>query len=164
MKRLVTEEGTTCFPPFAATTGSLMPTQQQEGSSGSAWCVKNNGQKLGEQKMSDLPIDRISADLPPFTYVGVDYFGPIEVKRGRSVVKRYGVLFTCLTCCAFSWYRFPYKRNQEIHLPQRTSKGVPVGQRNQFRQLQPWVKTSNTGSGSQQNWKRSGTGWHKVDL
>nr|XP_024656059.1 uncharacterized protein LOC112431629 [Maylandia zebra] len=50
--------------------------------------------------MSDLPIDRISADLPPFTYVGVDYFGPIEVKRGRSLVKRYGVLFTCLTCRA----------------------------------------------------------------
>lgn len=57
-------------------------------------------QKPGEQKMSDLPIDRISADLPPFTYVGVDYFGPIEVKRGRSLVKRYGVLFTCLTCRA----------------------------------------------------------------
>lgn len=47
--------------------------------------------------MSDLPVDRITADLPPFTCVGVDYFGPLEVKRGRSTVKRYGVLFTCLT-------------------------------------------------------------------
>jgi len=26
----------------------------------------------------------------------VEYVGPIEMKRGRSVVKRYGVLFTCL--------------------------------------------------------------------
>lgn len=43
--------------------------------------------------MSDVPIDRISTDLPPFTYVGTDYFGPIEVKRGRTIVKRYGVLF-----------------------------------------------------------------------
>lgn len=60
-------------------------------------CQKQR-QKPGEQKMSDLPMDRISADLPPFTHVGVDYFGPIEVKRGRSFVKRYGVLFTCLTC------------------------------------------------------------------
>nr|XP_055074289.1 uncharacterized protein LOC129453915 [Misgurnus anguillicaudatus] len=57
-------------------------------------------QKPGEQKMADLPTDRISADLPPFTHVGMDYFGPMEVKRGRSFVKRYGVLFTCLTCRA----------------------------------------------------------------
>ena len=46
--------------------------------------------------MSDLPLSRTLPDHPPFTYVGVDYFGPIEAKRGRSVVKRYGVLFTCL--------------------------------------------------------------------
>lgn len=46
--------------------------------------------------MSDLPQDRISPDLPAFTHVGIDYFGPIEVKRGRTHVKRYGVIFTCL--------------------------------------------------------------------
>ena len=25
------------------------------------------------------------------------YFGPIDVKRGRTILKRYGVLFTCMT-------------------------------------------------------------------
>lgn len=52
---------------------------------------------LGEQKMADLPKERITPDLPPFTFVGADFFGPIVVKRGRSEVKRYGVIFTCFT-------------------------------------------------------------------
>lgn len=45
------------------------------------FCKRHKG-KLGEQKMSDLPEERITADLPPFSKVGVDYFGPIDVKRG----------------------------------------------------------------------------------
>lgn len=44
----------------------------------------------GEQKMADLPEDRLYPDLPPFSHVGIDYFGPIEVKRGRAQVKRWG--------------------------------------------------------------------------
>ena len=59
-------------------------------------CRKYQG-RCGNQKMADLPPDRVHPDDPPFTHVGVDYFGPIEVKRGRGTVKRYGVLFTCLT-------------------------------------------------------------------
>ena len=51
----------------------------------------------GEQFMAKLPEDRITPHEPLFTYVGVDYFGPIEVKQGRSRVKRWGCLFTCLT-------------------------------------------------------------------
>ena len=45
--------------------------------------------------MANLPESRVTPDEPPFTRVGVDYFGPIEVKRGRCMIKRYGVLFTC---------------------------------------------------------------------
>ena len=49
----------------------------------------------GEQKMADLPKERITPS-PPFTYSGVDYFGPFYIKQGWKDVKRYGVLFTCL--------------------------------------------------------------------
>ncbi|XP_071092701.1 uncharacterized protein [Haliotis cracherodii] len=48
-----------------------------------------------EQKMADLPPSRTSPG-PPFTFTGVDYFGPFIIKEGRKQVKRYGVLFTCL--------------------------------------------------------------------
>ena len=52
---------------------------------------------VGQQKMASLPADRVTPFEPPFSFVGVDCFGPLEVRRGRSTVKRYGVLFTCMT-------------------------------------------------------------------
>ena len=49
-----------------------------------------------EQVMAPLPSSRVTPQSPPFSSVGVDYFGPIFVKMKRSHVKRYGCLFTCL--------------------------------------------------------------------
>ncbi|XP_068704813.1 uncharacterized protein [Montipora foliosa] len=46
--------------------------------------------------MADLPKERI-APAPPFTYCGVDYFGPFYIKGGRKELKCYGALFTCLS-------------------------------------------------------------------
>ena len=64
-----------------------------------AKCVicRRHRAKTGDQKMADLPIDRVTPDEAPFNRTGVDYFGPIEVKRGRVTVKRYGAIFTCMT-------------------------------------------------------------------
>ena len=50
---------------------------------------------LHTQKMAQLPDDRLQC-TPPFTYCAVDYFGPFNIKDRRSVVPRYGVLFTCM--------------------------------------------------------------------
>ena len=51
------------------------------------------------QKMADLPEDRVEPSAP-FTYCGVDYFGPWYIREGRKELKRYGVVFTCRCCRA----------------------------------------------------------------
>lgn len=56
-------------------------------------CRKLRGQNHG-QKMAALPNERLEP-TPPFTYVGMDCFGPFLVKNGRREMKRYGLLLTC---------------------------------------------------------------------
>ena len=58
-------------------------------------CRKWRGSVV-EQKMADLPTDRTET-VVPFTYCAVDLFGPFVIKERRKELKRYGVLFTCLT-------------------------------------------------------------------
>ena len=59
-------------------------------------CKRYHG-SLCSQQMAPIIEDQKSPDRSPFTYVGVDYFGPFNVKIGRSTVKHYGCIFTCLT-------------------------------------------------------------------
>jgi hypothetical protein len=47
------------------------------------------------QKMADIPVERVTP-TPPFTYCGMDCFGPFTTKQGRKETKRYGLLFTCM--------------------------------------------------------------------
>ena len=53
--------------------------------------------KLAHQQMAPLLTEQVAPCPAPFTFVGVDFFGPFLVKQGRSHVKRYGCLFTCIT-------------------------------------------------------------------
>lgn len=46
--------------------------------------------------MANLPKTRISCE-PPFTYCPVDLFGPFLIKDGGQQLKRYGVIFVCLS-------------------------------------------------------------------
>jgi transposase InsO family protein len=59
-------------------------------------CKIRNAPK-GNQQMASLPKERLIPDKSPFTFTGVDYFGPMFVKQGRNRVKRYGCIFTCFT-------------------------------------------------------------------
>ncbi|CAI5661726.1 unnamed protein product [Oreochromis niloticus] len=60
-------------------------------------CVKCRRfrRRTEQQKMADLPEDRMET-TPPFTYCGMDCFGPFHVKEGRKELKRYGLLITCM--------------------------------------------------------------------
>ena len=57
-------------------------------------CRKLRG-TVATQKMAPLPEIRCE-EVPPFTHVGFDCFGPFYVKERRKELKKYGVLFTCL--------------------------------------------------------------------
>ncbi|XP_055585016.1 uncharacterized protein LOC129737877 [Uranotaenia lowii] len=48
-------------------------------------------------RMSPLPAARLRAFHRPFSFVGLDYFGPMNIRVGRSTNKRWVALFTCLT-------------------------------------------------------------------
>ena len=48
------------------------------------------------QKMADLQANHCTPSDCAFSSVGVDLFGPFLVKQGRSVIKSYGCIFTCM--------------------------------------------------------------------
>ena len=47
--------------------------------------------------MANLPPERCDPGKAPFSYTGIDCFGAFYVRQGRSEIKRYGCVFTCLT-------------------------------------------------------------------
>ena len=58
---------------------------------------KNNSVQPQVPIMAQLPPARLASFSRPFSFVGVDYFGPLKVNVHRRSEKRWGVLFTCLT-------------------------------------------------------------------
>ncbi|KAL0882586.1 hypothetical protein ABMA27_001036 [Loxostege sticticalis] len=47
--------------------------------------------------VGNLPAVRLAHHRRPFTFVGLDYFGPVQITVGRRHEKRWVALFTCLT-------------------------------------------------------------------
>ena len=59
-------------------------------------CRRKRG-KVEQQKMANLPEERSLAE-GPFLHCGLDMFGHYIIKEGRKEHKRWGILFTCLSC------------------------------------------------------------------
>ncbi|XP_058837537.1 uncharacterized protein LOC131693614 [Topomyia yanbarensis] len=59
------------------------------------WCKVNRCVPFVPM-MAPLPVPRITPHLRPFSAVGVDYLGPVEVTVGRRKEKRWIVVFTCM--------------------------------------------------------------------
>ena len=57
-------------------------------------CKKFNGRPFSLPKMAPYPRERV-CESKPFTYVGVDYFGPMSVKE-RDYQKTWVCIFTCM--------------------------------------------------------------------
>ncbi len=58
-------------------------------------CVKHNGGPFKLPPTPALPPERVNY-TKPFTFVGVDYMGPLLVNNGNGSSKRWICLFTCL--------------------------------------------------------------------
>lgn len=59
-------------------------------------CVKYPNHRSQTQNQSDLPDERFSTNTS-FTHSGIDFIGPSYIKGERRELKRYGVLFTCMS-------------------------------------------------------------------
>ncbi|XP_062541834.1 uncharacterized protein LOC134209824 [Armigeres subalbatus] len=101
-----------------------------------------------------LPEARLSPHIRTFSFVGLDYFGPILVKVGRSLVKRWVALFTCLTiravhlevvhslsteACKMAIRRFVVRRGAPLEI--RSDNGTNFIGAN--RELQQQIKEMN---------------------
>ena len=106
--------------------------------------------------MANLPEERLISDHPLFIFVGVDLFGPLLVKQGRSQLKRYGVLFTrsttravhievayCLDTTSFiqSLRRFVARRGQVLELRSDNGSNFVGAEHELARAIENWNKT-----------------------
>lgn len=76
-----------CIPKIRAEVSKVMRN--------CVWCKVYKCKPMAP-RMAPLPVQRVTPFLRPFTYTGVDFFGPISVSVGRRSEKRWVALFTCL--------------------------------------------------------------------
>ena len=123
---------------------------------GQCMVCKKRSAPRGEQFMAPLPTPRLTPDKAPFTFTGVDYFGPLYVKQGRSTAKRYGCLFTCMTTRAVhieiaysldtdsflgALQRFVSKRGKPEKILSDNGTNFRGGEKELRQEIEKWNKT-----------------------
>ncbi|XP_071944680.1 uncharacterized protein [Antedon mediterranea] len=111
-----------------------------------------------DQIMGLLPKSRMQIGEPPFSRVGVDYFGPLVIKRGRTEHKRYGCVFTCMTTRAV---------HIEVAHSMTTDSFINVLQRFIARRGVPQEMVSDNGTnfvGAKQELRRAMTEWNRQHI
>ncbi|XP_026324401.1 uncharacterized protein LOC113233490 [Hyposmocoma kahamanoa] len=90
-------------------------------------CIKHGGGPYQLPKTPALPVERVKYSSP-FTYTGVDYFGPMHVETSNGKEKRWICLFTCLVVRAIHLEVVQDMRAEEFLLALRrfvASRGAP---------------------------------------
>ena len=59
-------------------------------------CIHWEGGPFKTPIFAPLPRFAVSHDKPPFTFVGLDYLGPLVIKDGINLIKNWICIFTCL--------------------------------------------------------------------
>lgn len=80
-------------------------------------------------RIAQLPSARVTSFKAVFHATGVDYFGPMFIKRGRCLEKRWGCLFTCLSVRAVHLEIVPSLETDDFILALRrfvARRGPPV--------------------------------------
>ena len=120
--------------------------------------------------MADLPTERLDYQSYPFINVGVDHFGPFEVKLLRGTMKCWCCLFTCLTAraihievvrsldtdsCLVAINRFIARRGKPATIISENGTNFVGSARELKEYINSWNKDQNTSGLAQKNivWK-----------
>ena len=103
--------------------------------------------------MAPLLQEQVTPPPRPFKHVGVDFFGPFQVKYKRGTIKRWGCVFTCLASRAIhvevahsmsaasfiaAFQRFTARRGRPSRVFSDNGTNLVGGERELREELEQW--------------------------
>ena len=109
--------------------------------------------KPASQQMAPLLREQVTPPPRPFKHVGIDFFGPFQVKFKRGTIKRWGCVFTCLASRAIhlevvhsmsaasfiaAFQRFTARRGRPSRVFSDNGTNMVGGERELREELERW--------------------------